>query len=94
LKTKTTSTEFNDWMLYLELEPNLFHREDYYLAQIAAFIVKANAKKNVAIRLKDFLLKFVPEQKSKPLTKEMRLQQSKQFWFNLVGMNKKRKRRQ
>jgi len=56
---ETTSTEFLDWMEYLKQDVNAFHREDYFLANIAMHIRMAFAKDPKKVpKLERFLLKF------------------------------------
>lgn len=94
-------------MSFFEMERNSFHREDYYLAQIAAEVRRSIVKRPQDVDVKDFLLSFVPEKKRGngeaenpsligkkkdgiPLqTSESRLQKSKNYWFALLGVNKK-----
>jgi hypothetical protein len=84
------SMEFASWMHYLEQEINDFHREDYYLAQIAAEVRRAFSKDPKSVKLKDLLLEFHPEEKkTKPMSKKTRIQQSKNFWLALAGVQEK-----
>jgi len=90
----TTSTEFVMWMEYLEREHSAFHREDYYLAQIAAEIRMANARcrSPKRIKLKDFLLRFKTRRKKRqvvPLDPEKRMKRSKNFWLSALGIKRK-----
>ena len=55
---ETTSGEFVEWMRYFELEPNMFHREDHYWAQIAAWIKRSGFQNPENVQDEDFLLKF------------------------------------
>lgn len=84
-----TSGEFLLWMEYLEQEVNDFHREDYYLAQIAAEIRKTFSKNPAAVRTEKMLLKFKTSGKSpkasSDMSKEDRIERSKSFWSALVG---------
>ena len=106
---QTTSTEFVDWMTFFEMERSSFHREDYYLAQIAAEVRRSIVKKPQEVHVQDFLLKFSQDSKKEeekwmgesPNTMEeseteeppkapvSRLQKSKNYWFALLGMDKK-----
>ena len=88
LQSKTTSTEFLDWIIYLELEPNTFHRLDYYLAQIAAIIVKVNSKKNSSVKLEDYILNFKSVTEPKKLNWKERMKRSKDYWKSIVGLKK------
>lgn len=85
-----SSREFAGWLRYLEIDVNAFHREDYYLAQIAAEIRQQNSKTSVEVR--DFLLKFKHSdagQYSNPITeeeKEQHRKKSKAVWGALLGV--------
>lgn len=54
LRGRITYSEFKEWLLFLELDT----KEDYYLAQIAAEIRRANVKNPNTIKIKDFLIKY------------------------------------
>lgn len=60
---ETTSSEFVKWMAYLERDANAFHRQDYYLAQIALEVRRIFAKHPNKMNLDDFILKFEQERK-------------------------------
>lgn len=87
-----TSTEFMDWIIYLEMDINTFHRMDYFLAQISCVIAKTfGGKKAKSLRIEDFLLKFKAKRdKRKKMTKEDKLKVQKQRWFHRVGLIKKK----
>lgn len=54
--------DFVKWRIYFEEEIlNGFHREDYFLAQIAQYIAKANSKDPEKIKIDPFLLKFTKD---------------------------------
>lgn len=91
--SKTTSSEFNMWMIYLEEEINGFHREDYYLAQIAAEIRKGQVKNPKKVKVKDMILQFSigRKQKKTPMDKEESINRSKAFWFGGLGFLGKKK---
>lgn len=82
-----SSTEFLDWIIYLNEEINSFHREDFYLAQIAAEIRRSWINNPKEVKLNSFLMKF-GKSKPKKLSIEEKTRRSKRFWSNLVGMNK------
>ena len=50
--------EFIQWIAYLDEDLNGFHREDYFLAQIAFMIAQTNSKDPGAIKFDKFLMKF------------------------------------
>lgn len=79
----TTSSEFVEWVRYLELEVNDFDRQDYYLAQIAAEIRRGNAKYPRQIKVEDFVLKFKTESE---IRKNPTMAEAKAFFFTAVGL--------
>jgi len=84
----TTSSQFVMWMVRLkEIEDDDltgFHRNDYFLAQIAAEIRRGIAKNPKSVKLKDFLMKFVRKEKS---AKTSDMNTSKSFWKALTGIS-------
>lgn len=85
-----TSTEFVDWVAYLdEEETNKVHREDYYFANIAAEIRRSYVKNPMKVKLESFLMKFkksgLNKSKKEPkMTKEERTKRAKTFWGALL----------
>ena len=81
-----TSTEFINWIVYLDDDSNRFYKEDYYLAQIAAEIRRSYVKDPMKVKLKSFLMKF--ERKNKPkkpkMTVKERTKSAKTFWLSLM----------
>lgn len=83
----TSSTQFVQWCAFLREEPNMFHREDYYFAEIlAAIYKKMNPKRARRIKAKDFIMKFKSGEE-KPLTPEERMRQSKLAWGAMLGIS-------
>jgi len=75
-------------MEYLEQEVNDFHREDYYLAQIAAEIRRQYAKDPGSITTQKMLIKFeskAPDERQATTPKD-KTQNSKNFWLAIVGV--------
>lgn len=94
LQKSTSSSEFIEWMVYLEEEVNDFHRDSFYWAQIAAEIRRANSRNPKSVKTEDFLLKFT---KKKEKSSEERISESKAAWFaaaNAAKMNQARMRAQ
>lgn len=84
-----TSTEFVEACLLLEEEWTEPSKMEYFMAQIAYYLVLANAKDPEKIKFEDFLLKFTFDDpgKSKELTedeKAKKLAASKAFWMGWV----------
>jgi len=91
-RERISSTEFLKWIWFLEWKATEeFDRKDFYLAQIAAEIVRGQVKKPKKIKLKDFLLDFKKE-KAEPSKEQM--QRSKKFWLGAVGVIGKKQNRQ
>jgi hypothetical protein len=89
LQMKTTSTEFLEWLVYLEKDLNAFHREDCYLAQIAAEVRRGNTKTPKRVKDKDFILKF--KMKRSPTKENIKkfCEEAKMFWYGLLGIKGK-----
>ena len=87
LQNKTTSTEFLEWVIYLrDIEPNEFHREDWYAAQIAQEVCRTRVKKPSTIKTDRFILKFGGvQEEAMPATPEERMKKSKQAWSLLTN---------
>jgi len=90
-----SSTQFLDWMEYLEQDVNAFHREDYFLASIAREICQVRemfAKKPRQVKLEWFLQKFISKKDKvvKPLTKEEATERSKRKWLTWAGIKRKK----
>lgn len=84
-----TSTEFLKWKWYLDWRDLYeFNRQDFYLAQIAAEVVRPHLKRAQSKTLKasDFLIKFEPK-KSEKMELERRSEQSKNFWKAVTGLD-------
>ena len=85
----TSSTEFVEWMAYLDDEVERgFHREDYLFAMVAAEIRKGNVKNPRSVKMKDFILDFSgkkKEEEHQALSLEERTARSKGFWFSVAG---------
>lgn len=91
---KTTSSEFIEWMAYLDLEMHQTKKEDYYLAQVAAEVRRSFVKSPQSVHVKDFILSFTQTKKSVPVGEqspevEDSLQRSKDFWHSVLGIKKK-----
>ena len=87
VQNETTSTEFIEWMGYLEnVEPNIRRTEHYYLAQIAAEVRKMFSKKGAKVSIKDFLLKFDNViKKKKEVSMKEQVKNQKSFWKKALG---------
>ena len=83
---ETTSTEFNLWKLQLEKELFETTTDQYYLAQIAMTVARVLAKNPNSIKLKSFLFDFTHRQQQE-LSPEMKLANSKAFWFSLADVS-------
>jgi len=91
---ETSSTQFLEWMEYLEQDLNAFHREDYFLAQIAQEIRRTVVKEPEEVKIETFLRKFekkVVEVKRK-LTREEAAEKSKRRWLPWAGLSFKKEK--
>lgn len=96
VQRETSSTEFVDWKVFLEMEVNNFHREDYYLAQIARVVAEGFSKKRRTI--KEFLLKFTyvrneSESQDQPAVEYKSVDEAQEYtkrskasWFGWAGI--------
>ena len=86
-KRETSSTEFLDWIRYLEKKRiedlECMSKQDYYLAQIAAQIHRTYSKK--AKTIFDFILKIKKKKKMKASRTKEGLRVEKSRWFTAVG---------
>lgn len=83
--------DFVKWKYYIdEIDLNGFHREDYFLAQIAQYITKTNSKNPNNVDLKPFLLKFTQEKpKTEKQTKDdvrRKMAMSRAAWSGFIGV--------
>lgn len=90
---KTTSSEFIEWMAFLDLERNQTNKEDYYLAQVAAEVRRSFVKSPQSVHVKDFILSFTRAERSSPgegpPAMEDSTQRSKNYWSAVLGLEKK-----
>ncbi len=90
-----SSTEFLEWVAYLNEEVNEFHREDYFFASIAAEIRRMYVAKPMSVRLSDFLITFKEKsefKQPKKMSVEEKTKRSKAFWGTIVGLPKGKKK--
>ena len=77
-------------MEYLEQDVNAFHREDWFLANIAREIRRTIQKEpGKEPKWEGFLLKFT-NRKVKKMTKEEAAKKSKRRWLPWMGINRKK----
>jgi len=98
LQSETTSTEFLDWVWFMnekrKEENTVASKTDWYLAQIAFEVFNAFRKKRTR-KVSDFLLKFTiqdskKKKKTPPVTREEAAKRSKAFWFGSLGVSDKK----
>jgi len=88
-QSEISSTEFVDWITYLDEQETKHHQKlDYYLANIAAEIRRSYVKEPVKVKMEHFLLKFG---KKKKMTKEEATRRAKTF-FGLASKYPVRKK--
>lgn len=85
-KRTVSSSEFVDWLAFFDVEPNMFHREDYYWAQIAAWVKRLCVSSRTPVRVNDMLIKFAPEKQKE--TSVQKGEAAKSFFFKLGAMKK------
>ncbi len=86
---ETTSTEFLEWMVFLEMKDS-FKPEYYYWAQIAYEIRRCFSKSSNKLGIENFILKFKNKKKKvKKLTKEEYTKLIKAKMFAMVGYKPK-----
>lgn len=90
-----TSSEFLDWIVYLDEDINGFHRGDYFLAQIAQEIRRSFVSEPDTVKLEPFLIKFETKkkEKKKKLTKEEATRRMKSYWGTILKNPNKRKKK-
>ena len=75
------------WLEYLDAEVNGFHREDYYMAQIAAEVRRGHVKNPKKVKVEDMVLKFTTNEKCKQKKqKKSNILASKNFWLTSLGL--------
>ena len=87
VKQMTSSSDFMNWMVYLEEEPNRFNALYFYLAQIAAEVRRSFVKHPDKVKTNDFIIKFT-DKKSLNVKKA---EQSKSTWLKWLGISRKKK---
>lgn len=96
LRRKTTSSEFVEWMQFLEMEYEMPSRSDMYAIQTAAEInilrqivcsIGSKQRKRIQARFKDFILKFHTKKKEVPrLSREEEDRRAKTYFGALLGI--------
>ena len=83
----TTSSEFAEWVQFLEEEMNVLTRTDYYLAQIAAEVRRVVVRNPKSVKIEDMILKFQIRGEGKErVPPEEVLRKSKAFWLGSLGI--------
>ena len=85
-QVETSSTQFLDWIEYLDIEINAFHREDFNFASLAKILVQCNSKNPKNVKLEDYLIKF---KKKIPKTRQDTLNRMKESIAAWIGIRKK-----
>ena len=87
VKQMTSSSDFTNWMIYLNEEPNKFNALYMYLAQIAAEMRRSFVKHPKKVETKDFIIKFT----SKEDVIKQKTEHSKSSWFSFLKFKRKKK---
>lgn len=89
VKRTTSSTEFNDWIIYLrDILPYETTREDWHAACITAEIRRGWVEDKKAVKTDDFLIKFTAKEAKPALSKEEQLAITKAAIFASYGRPK------
>ncbi len=92
IQSETTPIIFIRWIKYLaqKRKDDLteYHREDYYLAQIAQMIHNSVSKHSVSLESKLIKFEIKKNKVEKPMTVEEASRISKAFWCNATGWKK------
>lgn len=87
-QSEITSSEFMDWIAFLDEDINTVKVEHHYLAQIAAEIRVCQqffVKHPIKVKLESFFFKFIPKKKKKKLTVEEKTKRDKKVLGSLFG---------
>jgi hypothetical protein len=88
LQKEITSREFVMWSVFLEREDSKTTKQDFYLAQIAAEVVRNRDGVDASrVTLDSKILKFETRAvaEAPPLTEEQKLSYAKASWFAQTG---------
>jgi len=88
VQDQTTSTEFVQWNRYLDDDVNAFHREDHYMAQIAAEVRRGHDKHPEKVMITDHILEFERVKDAAEEAEEFDVKHSKDFWYAALGIKK------
>ena len=83
-----TSTEFLDWMVYLDEEESRFKKQDYYLANIAAEIRRSFVKHPEKVKTESFLMQFKKKVRTGKLSIKERTKRAKRIFGVPIKRNK------
>lgn len=91
LQRKTSSTEFNEWIEYLNLQENEHDKHDFYLAQLACEVRRSYVDKPADVKLETFLIKFVSKNVEQDVPKPAksvkdRIRESQAAWGAAIGL--------
>jgi poly-D-alanine transfer protein DltD len=87
LMRQTSSTQYLEWLEYMQTEPNDFHREDEYFKQILSVLYQLlykNTGQASPRKPSDFQLKFTTERVHAPVVNK---ESSNSKWCTYVGLN-------
>jgi len=86
-QVETSSTEFLDWMVFLDMEVNAFHREDFNFANLIKTLVQCNSKNPKSVKLENYLIKFKPKTVI-PKNRQANLNRMKESLKTWLGVKK------
>ena len=88
-KKRLSSMDFVLQLEYLEQDLNGFHRNDYFLAQIAHMLAMANSKDPKAVKFDTFLMKFDKKKPEVEASEELiknKMAMSRGLWGAMLGV--------
>jgi hypothetical protein len=90
-----SSSEFIDWVAYLEIKKDEHDKFDYYLSQIAAQFPRylGDPKKSGKVQDKDYLVRFEKGESKRHkypdhLSKDQKISRSKSAWCGFAGISR------
>ena len=90
-KQEVPSSEFVDWIVYLDQEHQKVKIEHHYLASIAAEVRRSYAAKPKNVNREDFLFKYAEKEEPVQLSIEESSKRQKAFWGASFGMPKEKR---
>jgi hypothetical protein len=90
-QSEITSSEFPEWIAFLNQEETKRTKQDFYLASIAAEVRKGNVKHPKKVKISDLFIRYA--KKKVKMTIKQKSDEAKAFFGALLGSSKKKKKR-